>query len=83
MDIKTYLEKTGLSQEQFGKLVGVSQGLVWQWIEGRTGITLERVRQIVDATNGEITAHDLMPKTFPTGFVFPPDQTRRKRAAAS
>src|SRR3990167_5485260 len=42
MHIRAYLKKYRLSQERFGKKIGVSQGLVWQWLEGRTLITAER-----------------------------------------
>jgi len=71
MDIKAYLKKHELSQGEFGKLVGVSQARVSQWIEAGTGFTVDRVKAIVRATKGEIAAHDLMPKTFPPGFEFP------------
>lgn len=73
MELRAYLEKNGISQEAFGKSLEkpVSQGLVWQWLEGRTNITIDHAKQIVRATSGEVTAHDLMPETFPQGFVFP------------
>jgi transcriptional regulator with XRE-family HTH domain len=71
MDISAYLEKHGLSQEKFAKQVGVTQSLVSQWLNGDTGITIDRVKRIVIETNGEITPHDLMPETFPPGFKFP------------
>ncbi|MCU1282330.1 MAG: putative transcriptional regulator [bacterium] len=87
MDIKTYLQKHGLSQDEFGKRLRnpVSQGLVWQWIEGRTNITIDRAREIVEASEGEITPHDLMPNVFPKGFEFPlapPAKPAPKKAAA-
>lgn len=65
MDIKAYLEKHQLSQEQFAKQIGVSQGLVWQWIEGRTRITAERAVEIEKKTEGEITRHALRPDLYP------------------
>lgn len=64
MDIKTYLETRGDSQEQFAKRIGVSQGLVWQWIEGRTRITAERAIEIEEKTDRQITRHDLRPDLF-------------------
>ena len=81
MDITTYLKEHNLSQEEFGQLIGVSQGRVSQLIaeckDGR-GIDIERAKTIVRATGGEITPHDLMPETFPFGFRFP----AKKKAAA-
>lgn len=82
VDIKTYLEAKQLSQEDFAKALGVSQGLVWQWIDGRTKITVDRAREIVEASGGEITAHDLLPGIFPVGFEFPPPAKPRKVANA-
>jgi len=64
MKISAYLEKHKLSQEQFAKLLGVSQGLVWQWLEGKTRITAERAKEIEGKTRGEITRHDLRPDLF-------------------
>lgn len=65
MNIKAYLAKHGLSQEEFGKKIGVSQGLVWQWLDGRTRITAERAKEIAEKTDGEITRHDLRPDLYP------------------
>lgn len=85
VNIAAYLDKHGVSQEEFGRRLKnpVSQGLVWQWINGKTTITLERAREIVAASNGEITPHDLLPAHFPKGFRFPPEpEPDRKKAAA-
>lgn len=64
MDIPAYLKKHELSQEQFATFLGVSQGLVWQWIAGKTRITAERAKEIERKTGGEITRHDLRPDIF-------------------
>lgn len=64
MNIRTYLKKYRLSQERFGKKIGVSQGLVWQWLEGRTLITAERAVGIERKTAGEIKRHELRPDIF-------------------
>lgn len=80
MDIRAYLSKHGLSQEEFGKLIGVSQGLVWQWLEGRTRITAERAKEIDEKTGGEVSKHELRPDVF--GEVPSPDVAPAERAAA-
>ena len=72
MDIPSYLSKRGLSQEQFGKVLGVSQGLVWQWLNGRTQITAEMANAIEEKTKGAIKRRDLRPDLF----------ARKARAAA-
>lgn len=64
MDIKSYLSDRGLSQEQFAKQIGVTQGLVWQWLDGRTRITPERAKEIESKTEGAIGKHELRPDVF-------------------
>ena len=66
MNISKYLETKGLSQEVFAKQIGVSQGLVWQWLGGRTRITAERAVELEKKTGGEITRYDLRPDIFGT-----------------
>ena len=63
MNLREYVEKNG-GQTQFGKVLGVSQGLVWQWLEGKTRITAERALEIERATSGKVTRHDLRPDIF-------------------
>lgn len=64
MDLAAYLEKHGISQEQFARTIGVSQGLVWQWLDGRTRITAERAVQIEKKTAGKVRRKDLRPDVF-------------------
>lgn len=64
MDISAYLTEKELSQEAFAKQIGVSQGLVWQWISGKTRITAERAVEIEQKTGGEIARHDLRPDLY-------------------
>ena len=61
MNLPAYLEKHQLTQEQFAKKLGVSQGLVWQWLSGKQTITAERAVEIEKETDGEISKHDLRP----------------------
>lgn len=77
MDIRTYLEKHGKSQEQFAKDIGVTQGLVWQWLDGRQRITAERAIEIEQKTRGEITRHDLRSDLFGK----PPKKAKSEAAA--
>ena len=64
MDIPAYLKKYGLSQQEFANQLKVSQGLVWQWINGRTRIKAERAKQIEEVTGGAIRRRDLRPDLF-------------------
>lgn len=64
MDMATYLEQTGLTQKAFGRLVGVSQGMVWQWLTGRLRVTAVRAVAIERATAGAVLRHELRPDLF-------------------
>lgn len=70
MHLSAYLEKHKLSQKEFGAKLGVSQGMVWQWIrwledqDKGTRITAERAVQIEAATRGEVKRHHLRPDLF-------------------
>ena len=64
MDITAYLKAKELSQEAFAKQIGVSQGLVWQWISGKTRITAERAIEIEEKTDGAIRREQLRPDVF-------------------
>lgn len=62
--IRAYIKKHGLSQQEFASQLGVSQGMVWQWLNGRSRITAERAKQIEQATGGYIKRRDLRPDVF-------------------
>lgn len=63
MDLRTYIERNG-GQTDFAKRIEVTQGLVWQWLEGKTRITAERAIQIETATAGQVTRYELRPDLF-------------------
>ena len=67
MDLKTYLADPARSQTEFARRLGVSQGLVWQWIDGRTRITAERAIQIERATDGVVSRQELRPDLYNLG----------------
>lgn len=62
--IADYLARKNLSQAEFARRVGVSEGLVWQWINGRTAITAEKAVAIERATEGELSREALRPDVF-------------------
>jgi transcriptional regulator with XRE-family HTH domain len=41
-----HLEKTGMTQTEFGKGIGVGQGTVYQWINGDRPVSIERALDI-------------------------------------
>jgi len=66
MDLGTYLLKHDLTQAAFAERLGVTPGLVWQWLHGRTNFTPDRVVAIERATNGEVSRRDLWPEMHQT-----------------
>ncbi len=62
MDLKSYLNTT--TQTEFAQRLGVTQGLIYQWINGRTRITAERCIEIEYATHGIVTRQELRPDLF-------------------
>lgn len=64
MKLKQYLKKTGTTQRQFAVRMGVTQGLVNQWISGLTKVGPERALEIEKATAGMVTRRELCPQ-FP------------------
>lgn len=59
MDLKTYLATA--SQTRLADELGVTQGAVWQWANGRASISVERCIQIERATGGAVTCEELRP----------------------
>ena len=64
MDIQNYLSKTNTSQAAFALTIGVSQGMVWQWISKKRPIPIERCVDIENATKGSISRRDLRPNDW-------------------
>lgn len=64
MDIQKYLSKTNTSQAAFALTIGVSQGMVWQWITKKRPVPIERCVDIENATDGSISRRDLRPNDW-------------------
>lgn len=62
MTFTEYVDQHG--QTATAALLGVSQGLVWQWVNGKTRITAERAKQIEEATQGAVNRRDVRPDIF-------------------
>ncbi len=63
MNLHIYLQ-TRTTQTAFAKALGVSQGLVTQWVAGKTRITEKRAVQIEKFTGREVTRQELRPKDW-------------------
>lgn len=63
MNLKHYLQMANLTEEEFGKLVGVGQQAVNRW---KTGLRCPRPRymaRIREATGGKVTSEDFYGST--------------------
>ncbi|WP_232343240.1 transcriptional regulator [Burkholderia pseudomallei] len=59
MNLASYLAEQKLTQAAFAELLGVSQGLIYQWLTGRRPVAADKCVVIERATNGAVTRRDL------------------------
>lgn len=64
MDIPVYLKKKGLTQADFARLVGVSQPLVWRWVNKPETVSPRMAKRIEEVTGGLIKRRHLKPELF-------------------
>lgn len=64
MDIARYLKKKKLSQAAFARMLGVSPGLVWQWLNDYTNVTPAQAKKIEAKTNKEVSRSDAAPEIY-------------------
>lgn len=62
--IKDYRTKANLSQEQFARLIGASQGLINHWEQNRQQPSARMARTIERRTNGGLKRAELLPDIF-------------------
>lgn len=79
MDLRTYLEETSTTQDAFAKEIGVTQGMVANWVAGRK-LTPERAADIERVTSGRVTRIELRPDIF--GPLPPIAEVRQARKVA-
>ena len=65
MKLNEYLQLSGLSQRDFGKRVGASQGMVSHVITGRASLTPRNVLLWCEATGWKVTPHDMDVIAYP------------------
>lgn len=69
MKLDNYLSKENISQAELARKLGVSPGMVWQWLNDHRRIAAEQVLPIERATDGKVTRHDLRPDLYPRESV--------------
>lgn len=61
MKLDELLDKGEISQAGLAAALGVSQGMVWQWVHGRRRVPADRCPDIEAATGGAVTCEELRP----------------------
>ncbi|KVU22295.1 hypothetical protein WK65_18325 [Burkholderia ubonensis] len=61
MNLATYLSTRKITQAAFAEQLGVSQGLIYQWLTGRRPVAADKCVAIERATCGAVTRRDLRP----------------------
>ncbi|WP_295450939.1 YdaS family helix-turn-helix protein [uncultured Thiodictyon sp.] len=59
MDLRTYLKTTSTTQAAFAEKLHVSQGTVAHWLCNRVRVPAERLLDIEQATDGQVTAQEM------------------------
>ncbi len=65
MNLREYLDSSGTSQAELAKRLGVTQGLIWQWLHGRRQIAAESGITYEQPPAGPVSRHDLRPDIYP------------------
>jgi transcriptional regulator with XRE-family HTH domain len=58
MKLKDFLKEEKITQEQFAKVIGVSQATVSRWCDGFQKPNQKMMTKILIATQGKVTAND-------------------------
>jgi len=78
MTLPEYLEKTGISNVDFARKIGVTPGMLSQWLSGHRPISPEKCVLIEKETAGQVTREKLRPNDF---WLIWPDLKQPKIAA--
>lgn len=65
MDLKTYLQDTGVRQQDFAAIVGKSQGYISRVVSGDCQLGSGVVIKWAAATGFKVTPHELRPDLYP------------------
>lgn len=62
MDLQQFVDEHG--QTRAAAILGVTQGAVWQWLNGLQRINADRALLIEEKSGGVITRYELLPDIF-------------------
>jgi DNA-binding transcriptional regulator YdaS (Cro superfamily) len=58
--IRASLRRRNISQRELAAQLGVSQGMVWQWLTGRRPLAAHRARSLASALGGDVKAEQMV-----------------------
>ncbi len=67
MQLAEYLAEYRISQKELARRVGVTQGMVSQWLRKHRPISAEKVLPLERATDGLVSRQELRPDIYPEG----------------
>ncbi|BET09409.1 transcriptional regulator [Pandoraea sputorum] len=82
MDLATYLSSQKITQAAFAVSLGVSQGLIYQWLTGRRPIAPDKCVAIERLTRGQVGRRDLRPNDWHLIWPELVSDTSRHRSSA-
>lgn len=65
MQLHDYLKSEKVSQAKLARRVGVTQGMVWQWLRGVRRVSAEKVLALEEATFGKVSRYEIRPDLYP------------------
>lgn len=77
MKLNEYLDKQEISQSSFATKIGVTQGMVYQWLTRSRPVSPEKCVAIEKETNGKVSRKDLRPDDWE--LIWP--ELAKKKAA--
>lgn len=63
MTLEEYIKISNLSQVEFGKMLGVTQSAIQDWLSDK--IPVARVKQIEQMTAGQVSPYEMRPDVYP------------------
>jgi DNA-binding transcriptional regulator YdaS (Cro superfamily) len=65
VQLHDYLKSEKVSQAELARRLGVTQGMVWQWLRGVRRVSAEKVLALEQATHGKVSRHEIRPDLYP------------------
>lgn len=64
MELAKYLSDAPMTKAEFARSIGVSDALLYQWLNGIRPVAASHCQAIEDATHKKVTRKELRPKDY-------------------